>query len=84
MLTRQQVLDALRARSGVPFKGKQTSRHIYEIAGPQGHFHIDYAAFPGGATDEVPRKVIDELEAEGIIERAYPQAPHINGWKLVE
>jgi hypothetical protein len=45
---------------------------------------MDYASFPGGLTGEIPRTLIDELERDGILERAFPQAPHINGWKLVE
>ncbi len=82
LLDEDQTLAALRNTTAVPFVGKDVGRSIYEIAGPSGHFHIDYAAYPGGTTDEVPRKVIDELEREGVIRRAHPNAPHLNVWKL--
>jgi hypothetical protein len=82
MLNKEQVLAALRNVAEVPSVGRRSGRSIYEIAGPAGHFHIDYASFPGGSTGEVPRRVIDELECEGVIERAFPNAPHINSWSL--
>ncbi len=84
MLSKAEVLDALKDADFVPKFGTGVGRKIYEIAGPRGHFHIDYASFPGGTVDEVPRAVIDELERKGIIIRAYPDAPHINAWKLVK
>ena len=82
MLNKGQVLAALTNASGVPHFGKNVGRTIYEIAGPRGHFQIDYATYPGGVTEEVPRSVIDELEQEGKIWRAFPNTS-INAWKLV-
>jgi hypothetical protein len=79
MLNRDQVIAAL-STVGLP-RGR---RHIYEVAGPAGHFHIDYATYPDGSTGEVSRTIIDELEREGIIERAYPDMPHVNSWVRAE
>ena len=62
------------------------NRTIYESGDERGRatgrFHVDFATYPGGSTEEVPRALIDELEKAGIIERAFPEGPHINAWKL--
>ena len=78
-LTKKQVLRALRSTSEVPYG----VRMIYEVANPRGSFAIDYASYPGGTIGEVPRHVIDELLAEGVIERAFPDASEdVKGWRL--
>jgi hypothetical protein len=91
MLTRELVLSALRNVSGVPSVkrrggGPDRMRSIYESGDMRGRssgrFHIDYASFPGGTTEEVPIALIRELEAEGLIVRAFPSEPHINSWVL--
>jgi hypothetical protein len=85
MLNRDQVLDALRNTSGLPLKSR--GRTIYETGNgvllrPSGHYQIDYASFPGGTAEEVLRDVIDQLEREGFIQRAFPNKPEINAWIL--
>jgi hypothetical protein len=62
-------------------------RTIYEagkgvLLRPSGQFFIDYATYPGGTSDEIPRSIIDELEREGKIRRAFPDKPKINAWVL--
>ena len=86
-LNKAQVLDALGNADALPFVGKgkrrmKPFRMIYEVAAPKGHFYIDYATYPGGTGDEVPLAVIAELEREGLITRAFEDAPHIQAWKL--
>lgn len=84
MLNKNEVLNALRDVAGLPVKG----RTIYETGDSQGRgtgrYRIDYANFPGGTTGEVPREVIDELEREGLIQRAYTDQPRINSWTLAD
>jgi hypothetical protein len=83
-MNRDVVLSALRAIDGLPQWKNRNFRSIYETGDNRGRgtgeFQIDFASFPGGTTEEVPRRLIDELEREGVIVRAY--APHINAWKL--
>ena len=87
MLTKEEVLSALRNVEQLPeYRGWQKCRTIYEWGDSKGRgtgrFGLDFAAYPGGTAEEVPRSVINELEHEGIIERAFPNAPSVNGWKL--
>jgi hypothetical protein len=81
MLSKDEVIAALSNVGDVPDFGRRKGRSIYEATGPRGHFHIDYAAFTGGRTEEVPRNIIDELEREGIISRTFPDSP-ISSWSL--
>jgi hypothetical protein len=61
-------------------------RTIYETGDLRGRgtdeYQIDFASYPGGTADYVPREVIDELERERIIRRAFPGEPQINAWVL--
>jgi hypothetical protein len=45
-------------------------------------FYVDYASYPGGTTEEVPLTLIQDLESEGVIVRAFPDKPEINAWVL--
>jgi hypothetical protein len=85
-LDRNAVLGVLRETSGLP--GKHAFRTIYEAGvgpklKPSGQFYIDYASFPGGTQGEVPLEVIQELEREGLVRKAYPDKPNIKAWVLV-
>lgn len=84
MLNKAQVLAAMRETADIPYGDKdgRKRRNIYETV--NGDFHLDYATYLGGRAEEVPRGVIDELEREGIIVRAYPTVPKVNCWKLSE
>jgi hypothetical protein len=64
-------------------------RTIYEAGkgsalAPSGHFYVDYASFTAGCDKEVPRELIDRLEREGVIVKAYPDQPNIKAWRLAE
>lgn len=86
MLDKNQVLAALRNADQLPTIGKKQKkahRSIYEVASPRGHFHITYATFPGGTSDEVPLLVIAELERDGLIKSEFPEVPDALSWKLV-
>lgn len=86
-MTRDELLWVLSNVDGLPNPKKGGKfRSIYE-AGDQGgrksrEFLTDYATFRGGSSKQVPRRLIVELEAEGVLIRAYPQRPDINCWKL--
>jgi hypothetical protein len=81
-MTRERLIAALSDISGLPV-GAKRRRMVYESAGRR-HFHVDYASFPGGTTEEVPKSLIDELERDGILVRAYPGCPEIAAWILGE
>lgn len=90
-LTKNEVLNALRNIAGLPDwtkKQKYVGRSIYETGDSRGRgtgeFQIDFASFPGGTSEYVPRPVIDELERDGLIVRAFADNPKINAWKLKE
>jgi hypothetical protein len=92
LLTAEEVLDALRNVDSLPSNtGKlrhgEKFRTIYEAGKgqqlrPSGQFFIDYAAYPGGSTGEVPIAVIRELESAGLITAAFPDNPKIKAWVL--
>ena len=91
MLNKKQILTALTDTAGLSTPNLARSRQaahrtIYETGDHRGKgtgkFCIDYASFPGGTSEEVSRDVIDELERDGIIQRAYPDAPHLDAWVL--
>jgi hypothetical protein len=89
--TSDEVLAVLREIGALPEPPRRAKygkhRTIYEGGkgvhlAPSGHFYIDYASFPGGSGKEVPRQIIDDLEARGEIVRAFPGKPTINAWVL--
>ena len=86
-LTKEQVLDALATIAELPQSGQKfKGRTIYEtgdaLGRGTGKYAIDYASYPGGTAEDVSRKVIDELERDGFIRRAFPNKPEINAWVL--
>lgn len=87
-MTREEVLEALQTIHGLPLDrgARLRGRTIYEagdINGKgSGRFYIDYAAYPGGTSQQVPLSVIWELESEGLIVRSYSDRPDIASWKL--
>jgi hypothetical protein len=90
-MTRYELLKCMNAIEGLPQAPRRqvNRRMIYEAgAGPRldpsGHWFIDYASYPGGTREEVPRALIDSLEAEGVLKRAFPKEPHIKAWILAE
>jgi hypothetical protein len=87
MLTRDKVLETLRNVSEVPHSGTGSKRRTIYEAGDlrgrgSGRFFMDFAAFSGGTGEEVPLNVIQELENERIIMRAYLDKPEIKAWVL--
>jgi len=83
-MTRHKVLKVLQNVSGIPHGDHRT---IYEAGRgpmllPTGEFFIDYSTYPGGSSDEVPLAVIQELEREGLIRKAFPKKPEIKAWVL--
>lgn len=77
------LLNAMHAVEGLPFergKANRKMRTIYLAQG--GGFYLDFAAYPGGTTDEVPRRLIDSLVSEGILERAFGFDPECEAWVL--
>jgi hypothetical protein len=83
--TKEEVIDALVNVDGIPtFRRKRQYRMIYLASGPGEHFYMDFASYPGGLDKEIPREVIDELEREETIERAFEFAPTCPAWKLAK
>lgn len=89
-MTREELLTALRTTGGLPgpYRNRTPNfRTVYEagtgpLLAPSGHFFVDYVTFTGGCNKEVPRELIDELEREGLITKAFPDKPHILAWVL--
>jgi hypothetical protein len=86
-VTRAQLLEVLRGTSSLPAWAK--GRTIYEAGSgvtlrPSGRFYIDFASFAHGTAEEVPRDLIDALEADGTLRRAFPDHPKLNAWALNE
>ena len=90
MLNEAQVLECLLNVDALPPWGtgghRAKCRTIYEAGNKRGYgsgkFYIDYQHYPGGTEEEVPRRVIDKLEKEGVIVRAFPKNPQLNVWRL--
>lgn len=89
-MTRDEVLTALRTVHDLPRirlrNGRPNHRTIYEWGDNRGRgtgrFGIDYATFAGGTAEEVPFSVIESLERDGLIVKAYPGAPNVKAWVL--
>jgi hypothetical protein len=87
-MNREKVLETLRNTDALPQCGKgKAHRTIYEAGvgsalAASGQFYIDYASFSGGCSQEVPLRIIRELESQGFIKRAFPDKPSIKAWVL--
>lgn len=88
MMNREQLLKCLRETAQLPFANRKgiKERTIYEGGDRNGRgsseYFVDFASYPGGSTEQVPRSLIDQLESEGVLIRAFPNAPAVNGWVL--
>jgi len=82
MLNLHEVLAALKNVDGIPRTRAGQRRMIYEAQG--GGLHLDYATFPGGRTEQISPGVIAQLESDGLIRRAFPNAPKVKAWVLTE
>jgi hypothetical protein len=82
-MTEDELLRIMNHTALIPSSRSKMSgkRTIYEAAGSRGFFFIDYAAY-GGTTEGVPKPLIDRLEAEGKLVRAFPGSPKLNAWRL--
>ena len=86
--TEKHLMQIMTNVSTIPFadKFRVKKRTIYEAGkgrklAPSGHFYIDFAAYDG-STEEVSKSLIDRLEAEGKLVRAFPDNPKVNGWVI--
>src|ERR1035441_9608388 len=82
------LLHVLQNTQSLPFASRDgvKRRTIYESGDVRGRgtgrFHIDFAAYDGGTAEEISRVLIDELEREGILTRAFADKPAIDAWVL--
>lgn len=89
-MTKSELLDVLSNTYDLPTWGKRKEkahRTIYESGigprlRPSGRFYVDYASYAHGTTEAVPLSLILQLESEGVLSRAFPEKPEINGWVL--
>jgi hypothetical protein len=88
-MTEKMLLRIMNATVLIPdIRLRDKRRTIYETGEgsrltPSGHFHFDYGAKEyGGPYEEVPKSLIDRLEREGKLVRAFPDKPELNGWVL--
>lgn len=82
-MSEETLMQIMNSTSLIPaIKGRLSGiRTIYESSGPRGHFFVDYSAY-GGTKEEVPRELIDRLEAEGKLVRAFQFDLSCNAWRL--
>ena len=80
-MTEEILLVIMGAVDSIPFGGKSGKRRTIYEAQASGHFFIDFPCY-SGSTEEISKQLIDRLELEGKLVRAFPNSPHINGWVL--
>jgi hypothetical protein len=81
-MTRERLIEVMRNVRDLPFGDRRT---IYEAGdrrgNPVGEYFIDFASY-GGTSERVPRNLIDQMEQDGSLVRAFPTASHVNAWRL--
>jgi hypothetical protein len=87
-MTEETLVRIMNETALIPNMSMGKRRMIYEAVegsrlAPSGHFHFNYGSPEfGGPFKEVPKSLIDRLEREGKLVRAYPDRPELNGWVL--
>jgi hypothetical protein len=80
------LIPGIQRRENGRYVTMRPKRTIYEAGKgarlePSGHFYLDYATY-GGTSEEVPKSLIDRLEREKKLVRAFLDHPEINAWVL--
>ena len=80
----QTLLNVMHKTSTLPHGGERT---IYEAGDTRGNgcgeYYIDFATYDG-TTAKVPRSLIDALESQGVLRRAFPDQKYLNAWRLAK
>jgi hypothetical protein len=89
-MTRERLIEVLRNTTALPRMNtaglpRSVIRTVYEGGDRHGNgtgdYYVDYPTY-GGTFEKVPRSLIDQMESDGSLVRAFPDDPNVNAWRL--